>query len=290
MTPRSGRRRIWYASFLRLNVPGTDVSEDAPSKIARVPAVLALRLVLLVCVGLSGPTPMYGMDITYGSVTPDGCRLTQPAMILSGTIVAGDYERIIQWSRANPTLFLNGKLGILLDSPGGSVVEAIRIAALFERILATIWIPPFCLGESTAGRRPVCGSACFALIVGAPVRVVTPENVAIHRPYFDRSEYGSLEASSARHAYEQMINAYKVWLARKHVPAHLIEVMLTKSSREAYWLTEADMRQVGDVAPWYEEYVIAKCAYEKGTLRKWADANARGDLQEAERLMQVINR
>lgn len=251
-----------------------------------------LLLLLLLYIALWRTSPAYGLEVTYGDTTPRGCRLTEPAVILSGAIVEGDYERITRWFLANPSLFLRSNLGILLDSPGGSIPEAIRIAGLFERILAQVWVPPFCVNRphDDHERTPICGSACFALIVGSSVRIVSPENVAIHRPYFSPSEYGSLDAISARQAYDSMINTFKGWLARRHVPSNLIEAMLRNSSQESYRLTRSDMEQLGESALWFEEYAIAKCQYEKGAVKRWLDARARGASLEAERLEQSLAR
>lgn len=244
-----------------------------------------IKLWIATCVSalMFTPAVALALEISFGQTTPRGCQLAKPALVLSGEIIPGDYDRLVDWIRANPDVFLRGDLSVVPDSSGGSISEAIKIAELLERSLAGVWLAASCENP------PFCGSACFALVVGAPRRIILPMTVALHRPYFSATAYRAMDVHSARGQYEEMVAAFKDWLVRRHVPSTLVEAMMTKSSREMYWLTEDDVRALGDAAPWFEELVIARCNVQKDVHLDWAEAARKGDKERADRLLRTWN-
>lgn len=66
---------------------------------------------------------------------------------------------------------------IALDSPGGNVREAIKIAKYVEESGLGVFVP----ADAT------CASACFLIYVSAPMRASSGK-VIVHRPYFDMTK------------------------------------------------------------------------------------------------------
>jgi hypothetical protein len=44
--------------------------------------------------------------------------------------------------------------------------------------------------------------------------------------------------------------------------------MFQQASTQVHWLTHAELDQLGMRAPWYEEFLIARCGLNKDTERK----------------------
>jgi hypothetical protein len=66
--------------------------------------------------------------------------------------------------------------------------------------------------------------------------------------------------------------------------------MIARSSKEIYWLTTEDEASLGSVAPWLEEYAIARCKFTKELFKEWSNAAQRGDKTLAARLDQQVQR
>ncbi len=207
------------------------------------------------------------LEITFQKSTPRGCELHQPAIVLSGNIVNGDAGKLAAWLKNNNDVFLNVRPSFVLDSPGGSISEAVLLAQLLESIAATVWLPPACVNVSVA-KIPRCASACFALVVGASSRIIGESQVGLHRPYFERASYANLNAQEAQAIYNEAIKEFSHWLREKQVAQSLIEKMNNVSSKEVYWLNLDEVNSLGEISPWLEEYLIARCDFDKALLVK----------------------
>jgi len=240
------------------------------------------NLLSVICAILSfsaSISPSYSISISVSDTTPRGCKLLKPAIILSGRIEAGDADLFSRWLIQNRERVMENRLDFALDSLGGSVAEALRIAGTLEEIIAHAFVPaPPCgrlepyetaeegsqrLAKLDEVRRPVCVSACFILVVGALSRGFRPQSVGLHRPFLEATAYQKIDAGAARQAHEEALSLLNGWLRRKGVPQHLIEAMAARSSKEIYWLTSNDQSSLGAVAPWLEEYAIARCDFKK---------------------------
>lgn len=84
----------------------------------------------------------------------------------SGTIVAGDHDALFEWSHDDEIE------GVLLDSPGGSVAEAIEIGELIRSFGLMTMVRP-------GGR---CYSACFLAFIGGENRIVPDDaRLGVHQ-------------------------------------------------------------------------------------------------------------
>jgi hypothetical protein len=238
------------------------------------------RWIVLLALLLASGSAM-SMQFTLSDTTPRGYKLSQPAFIASGAIVEGDAARLLAFLRLNRKEFVDNQLHIVVDSPGGSIAEAIQVATLLEQGMATLWLP---VSTTHNKKAPRCASACFAFVAASASRTIADDTVFIHRPYFEAKAFVGLTYSEAQQAHEKLIADFAAWLDRKRIPRTLIEKMISKSSREAYPLDLDDIDAIGSVAPWAEEYLIAKCSFDKSLWRRFQDASVANNEPAAARL------
>ena len=92
-------------------------------------------------------------------------------VLIQGTIQKGDYARIVQFVR-HPDNYGRFAHSVFLDSPGGDLVETVRIAHLLEKSYAATHVD--------AGAR--CYSACFILWMSGVSRNVSQgATLGVHR-------------------------------------------------------------------------------------------------------------
>ena len=204
--------------------------------------------------------PAAAMDFSFRPVEIPcpGKPCTVNALVASGVIRHGDARALREFLgiRENALKYLGSPDGggagafVILDSRGGDVEEAIRLAQVLREAQATVGsLPPM-----------VCASACFFLYVGAARRLGwLGEAFAVHRPYFSADVTGKLSLAQAEAAHNAGFARAKRWLQDQLVSQVLIDKMFSLPSTDAYWLSEQEVRQLGELAPWYEEWLVAHC-------------------------------
>jgi hypothetical protein len=200
-------------------------------------------------------------------------------LFLSGEIKTGDYQKIKRILLKRDVL----PRTISLDSPGGDIEEAIRIGRFLRRALF----------QSTISEYGQCDSACFILWASAvrrfPAAVWLDHDTAkwegqlgLHRPYFDRSRYAQLTPIDARNAYQELDTSVRDYLVELKVPTDIIERMFRTKSTDAEYIADvALIDKLGQEAPYFEEWLIAKC----GELPYQEDIDHK--IMEAAVLMQI---
>ena len=94
----------------------------------------------------------------------------------TGPIVPGDFDRLSAFIK---TLSQSGRtLSFFVDSPGGNLFEAGKIAAFINKSAAAVTIP--------SGSQ--CSSACFLLFAAAAHRFMAPDAlIGVHSSSYGRS-------------------------------------------------------------------------------------------------------
>lgn len=107
--------------------------------------------------------------------------------------------------------------------------------------------------------RCICTSACFLIWASGVARAKAV--IGVHRPYFDRSEYGKLNLQDAMAAYNAMAEKVKEYLKEMDVPDRIIKKMMRASSEEMVELDNRDLEDLDNAAggEGYVELQIAKC-------------------------------
>ena len=222
-------------------------------------------------------TPAKEMEFSFRPVTISETSKPVKALIASGEIRHGDTKRLREFLgiRGNVDTFLlspqAGGAGtiIILDSPGGDVDEAILLSQVMRDILAMV-----------GSQSPMsCASACFFLYVGAARRMTSTDRLAVHRPFFSGDATRKMSLVQAEAAHNAGFSRAKRWMQDQLVPQTLIDRMFSLSSTQAYWLTPQDVEQLGQRAPWYEEWLLARCpnyisAYQRFSATFGTAANA----------------
>lgn len=181
-------------------------------------------------------------------------------VILSGEIRQGDAERM-----ASLIAQEKGILRLIVNSPGGDLMEAMRLVDLVKGMH---------MGVSVA-KGGYCVSACFFVFLEGYRRVLSPANedgtlppqakrekrsgvVGIHRPYL-KSPNGDVATTKQ----EEIMRKVRGYLTSKAVPQHLVDEMMARPSNDIYWLNQRDSELIGEYGPGDEEALIAKCGYKR---------------------------
>jgi hypothetical protein len=182
---------------------------------------------------------------------------------LQGEIVVGDAERLVlalverhkQHRKPFP-------VSLYLDSNGGSVREALRIAEIVRAVGLVVVVQ--------SEQKAVCLSSCFLIYVSAIERFAAGIEesrlrtekaelgpIGIHRPYLD--DIGGGHTAARRQ--EEVMLVMRDYLTRLAVPSGLIDKMMTSPSNDVYWLSSTEIQSLGRFPPGVEEQLIAKCGY-----------------------------
>jgi hypothetical protein len=213
---------------------------------------------------LLAPTS-FAAKFFYSSTNPYGKRVADNQygfLVMSGDIVVGDYDRLLSLISINPEEFL-ARNTMILASNGGDVDEALKIAKLVNAALTLVWVSPV-YGH--------CVSACFLIYVSANQRIAEKEDLlGIHRPYLENARMAALSPAEARSAETGILQVARKYLQEKEVPSYLIEEMFRRASNEVYWLSIADIEQVGEFSSWFHQYSVAKCGMRTGETKEYYD-------------------
>lgn len=189
-------------------------------------------------------------------------------VVLSGEIKSGDYKRFesmyLKPLGGPQDMFVAFWMAspIYLDSKGGSLDEALKIAELINRLSMTVVV------EESA----ICASACSLLFMAGATRVANGR-IGLHRIYFNPSYYRNMPMPKARQLYEKNEEAFKERMLKYGLPQYLFERMMRTASDSIYWLTPTDIENIGYWPPYMEERMIAKCGarpvVENAYSEKW---------------------
>lgn len=194
------------------------------------------------------------------------------AINLAGEIRAGDAERI-----AGLVAQEKAVLRLIINSPGGDLVEAMRIKDIVKGLHIDVQV----------AKGGYCVSACFFIFIEGYNRRATaakddgtlrPQEkrarwagvVGIHRPYF-KSPGGDIAGVKKQ---EDVMRSVKGYLTNKGIPQHLIDEMMARPSNDVYWLRDNDLNLLGEFSAGDEEAVISRCGYKRFDARyqeNWSD-------------------
>jgi len=181
-----------------------------------------------------------------------------PILDLSGEIRAGDAELLAKFFSLNEIRIVR------IDSAGGDVAEAIRMAALIKGSHIPVGVRP---------RGGICASSCFFLYLAADSRLAVSANsngklpsdwkthggfVGIHRPYV---KFSGSNTNLTIERQERATRETEKYLRAQRLPQHLIDEMLSRPSNDIYWLTGKDLATIGEHSAGYSEALVAKCGY-----------------------------
>lgn len=197
-----------------------------------------------VLIGLLFIAPVAAGEVRYERPEPSA----NPHILITGQIVEGDYHRFVEAVRIAHARDVLNTLYVSLETPGGSVVEAMRIGEVVRSLQLT-----------TINIRGICNSACFFILI-AGVERITASGIGVHRPHFDREQFAALSHTQAKAAYDQLLANVRSYLEEMGAPEALIETMYAVPSNEIYHLSSSETTAWVPRAPTaLDEWLIAKC-------------------------------
>jgi len=113
---------------------------EAPQLHVRQPKNMIYQIIALTAAVLALSTPTLSNSATISSASTTD---KSPAVYITGTIQEGDYEAAL--SAARDVLKSGNNVDFVLDSPGGDVVEAMKIGELVSKLHSRtiIWGPDY---------------------------------------------------------------------------------------------------------------------------------------------------
>lgn len=173
-------------------------------------------------------------------------------MEISGEIKTGDYARLLDFLRSstkNQSHFLNN---VVLDSPGGNVIEAMKIANLMEKNYAQVFV--------LDGAR--CFSSCFILWASASVRtIIKSGKLGVHR--ITLSQYGG-NLSKAERSLAPVSQGVESYLLKVGIPRRIVDKMNETSSADLFvfdlpWLVNENLYDAMSYRPSLIDMAQKKC-------------------------------
>jgi hypothetical protein len=221
--------------------------------------------------------PVEALEITYSNLNPfDGSVSKREVLLLKGEITPGDYAYLLDVIRSDKDRFWSSA-SFVLASPGGDVQEALRIARLVKGTFSSVFV-----GEAAGP----CVSACFFIFSAAAFRDAAGSRIlGIHRPYIHPRRLVSVGTREAEALQKDALRQARSYLENLDVPTNLIDKMFQRASTEIYWLSREEIEeQLGRRPPWYEQFLIARCGFNKDLERRYFSTN---DSEILDQLMTV---
>ena len=226
------------------------------------------------------------------------------AIRMNGEIVAGDASRLTAvLAKKAPHIGVYSTL--ILNSPGGDVEEAFRIADVTRgAVLETSTVDMSQAAQLVSKRKSPsqymyrCASSCFLIwAAGARRQHVSSDNappigLGLHRPYFAKQTYASSDVNNLARRQQELTSRVKEYLVREAIPQSLIEEMMRRSSREILWLdsSSAGPDHISEYAPWFEELLIARCGFDPARMVDEEDRIVRAIREAAQSGKDHLNR
>jgi hypothetical protein len=222
--------------------------------------------------------PSLGAELFYMDHDPYTDKYVGPVgpLVISGEIVAGDYDRLLSKILADPNRFLTDNK-IILASDGGDVAEALKIAKLVKSLFSEVIVGPL------TGR---CASACFFIYAAAGQRETDGERlIGINRPYLVDAEAplqsspppqqiastpsaASASPADVTPAESKALTKVRAFLQENAVPSYLVDEMFRRASDEVYWLSEDDQKNLGYKSPTFKKFLRTECAWDDDLERE----------------------
>ncbi len=197
----------------------------------------------------AGPAAALSVEIVEEGV---GTLAHTATIRLSGPIEAGDADRLAR--EVGRIRFGNGsRARVLLDSPGGSLVEGMAIGRVLAAMPTTVMTDVGGRGDRAAD----CASACVLAFLGGHYRYLRAgSRLGVHQ-FYSSDEAGMTGAEGI--ALGQVLSAEIVdYMAEMRVDPAFLRLMTEPSPEEIRWVPRAELERVrvvtGDIYDQRSEY------------------------------------
>lgn len=143
---------------------------------------------------------------------------------ISGPIEPGDYQKLLRSLRVRENMAAL-MVGVSLNSPGGNVSEAFKIADLIEKLYTTTNVAD---GNS-------CASSCIVLYAAGASRLIGRNGrLGVHRVTLDSPDLSVSRTTTPVKAATRNVESY---LRDRGIPRKILDKMNETSSSDIYWIT-----------------------------------------------------
>lgn len=198
---------------------------------------------------------------SYGATIAPAQRPSgKPAsgITIEGPIEVGDYEKFA--SLVLHSEQVDGPGPIWLGSPGGNLVEALKIGRLVRKLKLTVWAPEWKSRPLMRLSRPehnLCTSSCFFIYVAGVQRF--GKILGVHRPFLSQQDYERITLDEAAGAHTNVQEITSAYLRDMGVSQKITEKVLSTRSEQITWLSDEESEQLGGLIPEYQEWFKSRC-------------------------------
>jgi hypothetical protein len=204
----------------------------------------------------------------------DDVKVFRGVLVLEGKIEAGDSDKVRSFL-GNKANFEKINGGVFVASPGGNLIEAIKIGRLIRALRLSTEAPS---GPPTDARRfsqPViapnnianprtnyqCSSACFFIYVSGVYRNLgSVGRLGIHRPMQLESEAKKLDVDEATNLAWRVRAFVKKYLEDMNIPDKYVDLMYSVPPNEVRWISQSEFdSDIGGFVPDAKRLLSTKC-------------------------------
>lgn len=151
--------------------------------------------------------------------------LSAPGILIEGKINKGDYRRLAEFISSKPENLLAFLRMVKLDSTGGDVIESMKIANLFEKSYANVFVAD----------HSQCYSSCFLIWASGSMRNLQKNaELGVHR--ITLPDYKS-QLTKAEAALAPISQGVEQYLLRLGIPRRIVDKMNETSSSDIFIIT-----------------------------------------------------
>lgn len=219
-------------------------------------------------------------------------RVYRGVLILEGQIVAGDFDKVRQFLSDKPT-FDKITGGVFTASPGGNLLEAIRIGRLIRELGLSTTAPS---GSSKGGRRfgealirpdnlhdarnYLCTSGCFLIFIAGIYRDLNwAGRLGVHKPFQMRN---GVKAPADELTDARVRRTLDDYLREMNVRLKYVDLMFSTPSADVRWIDQDELDvDIDGFIPDLKDRAAARCA-ERATVSSTAPVKPAEDAANCE--------
>lgn len=196
-------------------------------------------------------------------------------VILEGKVEIGDYDKLLKIIGDDCEMEFRGMPacadGIFLASPGGDLIEAMKISSLLRKLRLETHIPsdlPSPYRQKTeailedAKANYMCASACFFMFVAGidRERDTYPPILGIHRPYLSEADLKTLSGNQVMASAAQMRILVEDYLKEMGVSTKYADLMFSIPKDQVRLINDDDFTaDFEGYIPELRDWLDAKC-------------------------------
>lgn len=219
-------------------------------------------------------------------------QLENGRVYVGGAIQKGDAQKLFNAIYLGNVegFFMQVNRLVILESPGGDVSEALKMAKLLSSSYASTQV------------RNQCESACFLLYASGAQRIPPSTDswprLGIHNVYMTRMASVGMELADIANATREANLQMQAALRAQEVPEALIDKMVRIPGDQMFYLGPKEVAEIGMFKPSIEQALITKCNFPAAAVRKAYRAELRLDpwtsdiltKEESDRIMSCPSR